>query len=260
MKKTFVHPECFRKGRLDRYYHYLYGYIFPFLQNVPIHDERHFLFKTCGELMDAFFFEIKNTNKYKMDLISTWVQARRPGIESIKFDFFDDHHFYDRINPDLLRERIIDLFPSLSQTEVNDEVILINRLKQDDYYKGGYRSGAAKRNIPNIQELSDNLNRKNIPNKIVSFERKSLFEQLQIFASHKIFVGQHGAAFSHLPVAPKNTSVIEILSPQIFNRDHWSGISRIYKYHHTKVLQKPNALSPVDIELVTSKIEEAINI
>lgn len=256
--KTFVYPQCFRKGRLDRYYHYLYGYIFPFLQNVSPYDDRHFLFKTCGSLMDAFFFEIKALNVYKMSLVRFFKETEKPDVETIRFPFFDDHHIYNRIKPVVLRQRILKLFPSLTDSIVSDDVVIINRLPSDPYYKNGYKSGAKKRNIPNIIELSESLTKKNISHKIIAFERKSLFEQLQIFSSHRIFVGQHGAAFSHLPIAPRNTKVLEILSPQIFKRKHWSDLSALYGYQHKKILQKPDALSPINVELLTAEIEESL--
>lgn len=256
--KTYIKPQCSKHGKLDRYYHYIFGYIYPIFQNIEPFTDKEFFVVSCGEIMDNIAREINDTGAYKLEIIRPF-RARK--IHSnISFANFDGPWNYHRINLDLLRKRITQIFPALSNLTVSKDVAIINRLPADNYYNSRrYRSGATKRNIPNINELSHSLTTKNIPHNIISFERKSFFEQLSIFASHKIFVGQHGAAFSHLPVAPKDTKVLEIMPRGIFGRTHWSHLSFLYKYHHQKIIQRPNAVSPINVKKITTEIERLYN-
>lgn len=255
-EKIFFPPNCFPRGKLNRYYHFIFGYIWPFLQEYTPDDNKTFVFKTCGSLMDEFLKEIKNQNVYDIEIVRLFSEVSRGNFTIKNLPWFDDHHNYDRIKPERLTQGIINLFPDLKDIKAKNEILIIKRLPPDSFYDGNEysnRSGTAKRDIPNLDDLVYELKSKNIPVKTETFERKSLFEQLKLFRSHNFIIGQHGAAFSHMPVAHKHCKIIEIVCPKTTKRGHWSELAHLYDLPFKRIQQKPDALSNLDIK-------EAVNI
>lgn len=244
--RYYIHPQNLY-GSIDEYFHFMYGYLFPFIQNTkPSYTDLYFLLE-CDPF-NRFYKELKlykitNVPKgknlsYNIDMFKSYI-----GYDSINCD-------YAFLNIGLLKDKIYQNFDKLNLN--NDKnILLIDRLPPDTSNPNPKKhfSGTARRSIPNMEDIKNLLDRKKIPFYFCHTENMSLKEQIEHFAQYKIIIAQHGAALGNIIFCSKNTHVIEI-RPQEKNDEPWyENLSKIIGNKLTVVPQE-HSHSPVNIELL----------
>lgn len=187
-------------GSTEHYYHFLFGLLLPFVQNVNANSEHTFYFKSCGPLNKHF--EIPG---YK-----TAIGNQGKNISFAGFDFTD----YRNCNLNLIKKKLFDAFEIVDDTR--NEILFVDRDKPDPFYQTVARmkgSGSYRRHIPNIDEVVDLVGQQ-FRVKKVFLENMSLREQIQTFRNAPIIVLQHGAAMSNIIWCKEKTLVIEIRNRQ----------------------------------------------
>lgn len=219
--RYYIHPQN-QYGSIDEYFHFLYGYLFPFIQHTsPSYDDIYFLLDCNG--FSRFYKELKaykiNTiekNKnlaYNIDMLKSYI-----GFDSIRC-------IYENLKPDIIKERIYKSI-KYTQNKYNTDVLLINRAIPNLDDKQTF-SGSIRRSIPNIDSIRNLLDRKNVSYTFCHMENMTLKEQIEIFSSHKIIIAQHGAALSNIIFCDNVIDIYEIRPLEKNNEPWYENLSKI---------------------------------
>jgi hypothetical protein len=244
--RYYIHPQNLY-GSVDEYFHFMYGYLFPFIQNtIPSYTDIYFLIE-C-DAFNRFYKELKlykiNTIpkgknlSYNIDMFKSFI-----GFDSIRCD-------YVSFNPVLVKDKIYKNFDRLNLTD-NGHILLIDRLPPDTSNPNSKKhfSGTNRRSIPNIEDIKNLLYRKNIPFHFCHTENMSLRQQIELFACHKTIIAQHGAALSNMIFCDKDSHVIEIRPLEKNDEPWYENLSKIIGNRFTTIAQD-HSHSPVNIELL----------
>jgi hypothetical protein len=206
MQKFLLVPDISCEfGAIDHYFHFMFGYLLPFIKNVDPHASNEYYFYDCG-IMNKLLFEVPQYN------IKLFDEKHQENYNRISFKGFDSWPFAD-LNVELMRSKIFKIF-NINRKAIN-RILIVDRKSPDDYFltksknKG---SGASRRSVPNMNCIYDSV-RNAFPNAevlLVHLEDKSLFEQIDLFYNSNCIIVQHGAAMSNLLFCQKNALVIQI--------------------------------------------------
>jgi hypothetical protein len=188
-------------GSIQHYFHFMYGYFLPFIQNTnPSYAE--YLFFDCGPMNRI----LNHVPLYNIKILKKLNYQN----ETISFSGWDLPH-YPEMNIPLIKNKIFDLF-AICKKPREDYVLLIDRKNPDLFYineseiKG---SGAIRRSVPNMDDIYKKLSEYMNVN-FVCLEDKPLKEQIELFYHASCVVVQHGAAMGNLLWCKSETRVIEI--------------------------------------------------
>jgi hypothetical protein len=188
-------------GSVQHYFHFMYGYFLPFIQNTnPSYAE--YLFFDCGPmnrlLSHVPLYNIKTIKELNCE------------HETISFSGWDLPH-YPEMNIHVIKNKMFDLF-AICKKPREDYVLLIDRKDPDTFYindaeiKG---SGRIRRSVPNMNEIYKKLSEyMNV--KFVYLEDKPLKEQIELFYHASCVVLQHGSAMGNLLWCKPETHIVEI--------------------------------------------------
>lgn len=138
-------------------------------------------------------------------------------------------------------------------------LLLIERRPADPYYESSQAeiksSGAARRSLPNIQELEQAL----APWRPlrVSLEGRSLKEQASLFFAADMIIAQHGAALTNILFCRPRTALIEIFSKSLDpNMGRiFEGLALTKSMRYFAVEQETNH-SPVELPAIVTAVEK----
>ena len=199
-------------GSVEHYYHFLLGYLLPFL--AATHAERRqarFLVRDCGP-MTAHFSILEEwcvniIDREELASLAADPRAVAPrGFDHVR-----------RYRDPALRQAIailLDLLHVRCRTPAGrDRLLLINRAAPDPYYSTDRSevksAGSERRSIPNIDELAEELAEDwNVS--LVTLEGLSLSEQARLFRTADVIVAQHGAALANIVFCTPETRIVEI--------------------------------------------------
>lgn len=230
-------------GSIEHYYHFLFGYLFPFIQNVNNNKRDIYYFDDCGPMNR----HILNLPLYNTKIIDPTIKIEK----TLQYRGYD--LFYNSINLKIIKQIIFSIHnidPLLS----GEEIILIDRDKPDNFYltkakiKG---SGSSRRHIPNIDDILVYLQNKIPTIKKVYLENMSLKDQVILFKTSKIIICQHGASMSNLIWCNPNTTVVEIRTRR--NDRCFNFLSQRCNLVHKKILQS-HKYQAVDPKLIYETI------
>lgn len=201
MTTFFVRPLNLM-GSVEHYFHFLFGYLIPFLENVPKNDGNRYLFRNCGPVMNEIILGLEG---YRTGLVG---KEDFDGI--VSFVGYDSPEF-PNMNMELVRNKVFQATDSLS-IEPEGKVLVVERAKPHEFYSKDSEireSGSSRRSVPNMLEVFRSI-KHSFPTEFVCLEGMALKEQVNLFRSRRFFVLQHGAAMANLLFAPKGSIVIEI--------------------------------------------------
>lgn len=142
------------------------------------------------------------------------------------------------------------------------EVIVLGRDHTPEHYaeKLPTRYGVAKRNIPNLKELVDELSQ--------SFDVElvdgALFSPQEMFVKcsrAKILVGQHGAALTNLFFMTPGSHVMEIAWPELASDDYLEMYRLMAKetgIHWTRPILQEDRFAKINVNTTASLVKEAL--
>lgn len=232
-------------GSIEHYYHFLYGYLLPFIQNVD--DFNHdYVFDNCGGPMNK---HILNLPKYKTDIINTDHKPEK----RIKYQGYDK--IYRDININYIHNKMCDLF-GIDKNLSGNQTILIDRLPPDDFYPTQAvikKSGSSRRNIPNIEDIYQLLKNNNIDVVKASTEIMSLYDQIKLFKTASRIISQHGAALGNMIWCNPGTEIIEIKIAGGGPLDWFNDLSRRCNFKYQSIHQK-GSFSSIDPNIVLDMV------
>ena len=216
-----------RGGSVEHFYHFLFGYLLPFLDIChPLRGHQQFLLRDCGPmnrlLRELDGFDIAQMPSWK---ILGSVLANNPSLGAIPkliAPGFDAPHAYDAAAFRRLRALVQDLFAHRlaaaaarhPRAAAGRLVLMIDRAPQDPFYatpraeKRG--AGAEIRSIPNMAEVHAAIAAR-YDTLLVRLETLPFFDQVYLFLHAWRVVGQHGAGLAHMIWAREDAALVEAI-------------------------------------------------
>ncbi len=236
-----------RGGSVQHFYHFLFGYLLPFLDYCQaLRPTHHFLMRDCGPMnrllreLDGFTITHVPANIVLTSVIG--LNEVVGGFPKIILPGFDLPAAYARdrflrsrtVMRDLYGERIAAAAARYPQAASDRLVLVIERAPPDPFYETAAAenrsAGAARRSVPNIEELRAAIATRH-DTLAVRLEECTLFEQIHLFSRAWRVMGQHGAGLAHMIWARPDAALVEILPnpdnrpiQRIANGDYFRGI------------------------------------
>lgn len=216
-----------RGGSVEHFYHFLFGYLLPFLDLChPLRGHRRFLLRECGP-MDALLAELDG---FEIARRPAWqilgsVVATNPSLGAIPKIIapgFDAPSAYDAATfrrlralvPELFAQRLAAAAERHPRAAADRLVLMIDRAPQDPFYatrraeKRG--AGAEIRSIPNMAEVHAAVAARH-DTLLVRLETLPFFDQVYLFSRAWRVVGQHGAGLAHMIWAREDAALVEAI-------------------------------------------------
>ncbi|BDG73285.1 glycosyltransferase family 61 protein [Roseomonas fluvialis] len=216
-----------RGGSVEHFYHFLFGYLLPFLDIChPLREHRRFLLRDCGPMNRL----LRELDGFEIALLPTWqvlgsVLANNPSLGALPklvAPGFDAPAAYDaavlrRIRalvPELFAARLAAAAERHPQAASDRLVLMVDRAPQDPFYasprseKRG--AGAQVRSIPNMAEIHAAVAAR-YEVLVVRLETLPFFEQVYLFSRAWRVVGQHGAGLAHMIWAREDAALVEAI-------------------------------------------------
>lgn len=220
----------------------MFGYLIPFLENVPENDGNTYVFKDCGPCMNKLLTSMPG---YKIEVGGQW-------NEEISFQGYDDPEFpgMDMRSSELKLERVF----SIAALR-DSRILVVDRVAPDPFYEKSEipESGASRRSVPNMGQI---FSRISAPKQLVHLEGLGLADQFALFRSSQFFVMQHGAAMCNLIVAPNNSCLVEIRSEE--DIDYYERLIS-FKRIRRIVVEQEQRHAPVDSNVVLESLRKLMS-
>lgn len=234
MRRVYVRPKNIG-GSIEHYFHFLFGYLIPFLENTGQDDGKLYLFRDCGPVMNALLFDLP---------------GYRTGIMKLGGDFEEEVCFpgYDRqdfpgMDMQKSRQRMLGLFKP-NEFRRRGRVLVVDRGSPHPFYRERAEipeSGSSRRSIPNMREIFSQF--RHVPSELVTLEGMTLRNQIRLFRNNGCFVLQHGASMANLLFCHEDSCVVEI-KPEGQEDYFRELISRLGLRH--KMIRQEHDHAPVD--------------
>lgn len=216
-------------GSVEHYFHFMFGYLVPFLDNVPKEDGNVYLFRNCGPVMNKILLNIPG---YRTEIFSGGIFDDR-----VSFLGYDNPDF-PNMNMKKSRHRLMDVFGVEPQKD--ETVLIVDRANPHEFYDSDSEvvtSGSSRRSIPNMLDILQAV-RRHFPAELVFLEDMGLKEQIELFSGRRRYVLQHGASMSNLLFSPEGSAVLEIRSDS--ERDYFHKMKSELGIRCGRVVQKHN--------------------
>jgi hypothetical protein len=253
-KSFFVRPRNLQ-GSTQHYFHLLFGYLIPFLENVPKGDGNLYLFRDCGPVMNEIILNMPgyNIGIFNNDKVH----------DAVEFKGYDSPEFPD-MNMERTRDMLINVF-GVSSSDQDLGVLVVDRASPHSFYEGKWSqdwsrvsggrceipgSGSSRRSVPNMHDVFESISRF-APAHFVHLEGMSLKDQIDLFSKYRCFVLQHGAAMSNLLFARKGSALLEIRDD--FTEDYFAKMKLVLNLRYRRIRQE-NCHSEVDPKEVAAQI------
>jgi len=222
---TFVVPRN-RCGSIEHYFHFLFGYLIPFVNNVSPSDETY-AFADCGPLMNEILADIvgfKTTTQIGIDSCD----------KKICFQGHDDVCF-TKFDIQLTRMKFFDVFQPRT---FDKKVLVVDRAKPHVFYETRAEikeSGSCRRSVPNMTDVFSEIKQVFKNADLVFLEGMPLKDQMELFSNSSCVVMQHGAAMANLIWCEKGASVVEIRSD--LTVDYFKKMVGMAGLNHVRIKQ-----------------------
>lgn len=211
VERIFVR-QANMEGSVEHYFHFLFGYLIPFLNNVPKDDGNIYLFRDCGPVMNPI---LKNLPGYRTEFFGSEKPDR-----VVCFRGHDSPEFLG-MDMESSKKKVMDVF-GVDSPPHDERILIVDRASPHDFYRTKAEildSGSSRRSVPNMKDIFGEVAR-HFPADLVFLEGMTFVEQIKLFASRKVVILQHGAAMSNLLFSRKGSFVVEIRSDGA--RDYFS--------------------------------------
>ncbi|CAH0265506.1 glycosyltransferase 61 family protein [Roseomonas sp. CECT 9278] len=228
-------------GSVEHFYHFLFGYLLPFLEHChAMRGSHRFQMRDCGPMnrllrgLPGFHIAVKPVYKVLETVVGTVPGSA--GTARIMVPGFDAPHAY---NPERFRRirRIvarlfgpqIDSFARAHPLAASERLVLVidRAPPPPEYLADGTEAksgGSARRSVPNMAEVFAAIAERHDA-LLVRLEECSLLEQVFLFSRAWRVVGQHGAGLSHMIWARPDAGLVEIMPnpKQLSNDAQWQA-------------------------------------
>lgn len=258
------------RGPLGNFYHFLIGYFLPVYHYRMVHPDRSLVVASCPpydqwwELLPGEELKIiqassamqqsylagskRFTHKYELVALIGWDKWERFSSRPIRA--ISEHlrnHLSHRNQTGNHSQAAVALGRNFVPSAVPENLRA--------------RYGSLKRNIPNLEEVTEHLNSL-LPTQLVepgTWSPRDLAEQCQ---RTSVLIAQHGAALANAILLDIRSTVMEIT---------WRGFqespyARIYELlckelgiNYVNVVAQENCFSPADVAVILKAVEENIN-
>jgi hypothetical protein len=234
-------------GSVQHFYHFLLGYLLPFLEQCHrLRPTHRFMFRDCGPMndllrqLDGFLIDTLPANFVLSSLVG--LNKANSAIPRIIVPGFDLPSAYERdrfvrcrkVMQALYGAQIAAASAKYPATASDRLVLVIDRAPPHPFYNTAASenrsAGAARRSVPNMAEIGDMIAARHDV-LLVRLEECSLFEQIHLFSRAWRVVGQHGAGLAHMIWARPDAGLVEIIPnpgrqalEMIPNADYFRGI------------------------------------
>jgi hypothetical protein len=251
-------------GALDNYFHFMFGYLLPFIEIFsPIRAGQRFQFCDCGPMnrillnLPGFNTQVVTAQHMVMAMSGAFAaMAGRPRITVPGFDSVQAYSLsrFIRVRGAMSRHfgPRIDAagatFPAASKERF---VLVVDRAPPHPYYQGdgvtAGLSGTTRRSVPNMAALAEAIGARH-PVVMVRLEDLDLFEQIHLFARAWRVVAQHGAGLANLIWMRKGATVVEIFpdTPESKVQDYFGPLAKVLGLSRT-VLPQDDAHAEVPV-------------
>lgn len=235
------------QGSIEHYYHFLYGYLFPFIQYHNINGNDTYYFNDCGPVINKIITELPGIN--------TGIINNDTKIDNNVQYFGFDNGKYHNINIQKIKSLIEEIYHiDTARQHFVEEALLIDRDIPHEFYHKQAKikgSGSSRRHIPNIDQIHSYLLSKNMVVKKIFLEHLSLLDQINLFNTHRIIVAQHGASMSNLIWCKPQTKIIEIRTTN--NSNCFNRLINLCQLEHKPIIQQ-HRFAPVNPENIYKAI------
>jgi hypothetical protein len=252
-------------GSVEHYYHFLLGFLTPLVNWRSASGNSMpgtILIRSCGPL-DALLRELAVDNLVIMDrdehagLLDQRTYQGRP-LSHVTLGGSDSLNHHNAVVFSMAASEIARLVgANLASEEISAadrpiRILLVGRASSDPFYLSEAAeiksSGAARRSVPNLDEVADALSRWSERTGVGIVDRallegRSLREQILLFNNADIVISQHGAALANLIFCRRGTGVVEWL-PKDLVRKPVSRAVRVSRWIRHHVLRLPACEGP----------------
>lgn len=213
-------PQLF-EGHIEQFYHLLFDILLPLslvLDQTP--SKVNFTIQELGVLTPMLLKVFGERVKIKP------LSESKPNEEQIILMGMTPNEMnVEGADLDILIERFFNKL-KIEKSEKPNKIILLERGPPDPYYVTNTRfhsSGAPRRSIKNHKELENLIGSKVKPTyefHNLTLKNMSIEDQVRMFNSAALVIGQHGAALSNMMWMPKESTVFELghISKTYFTR------------------------------------------
>lgn len=249
-----------RGGSVEHFYHFLFGYLLPFLDNCHLlRAERRFLLRDCGPMNRL----LRELDGFEITLQPPWIvlgsvvgtnpalgalpKLIAPGFDAPTAYAAATFHRLRALLPRLFPERLAAAAARHPYAASDRMVLVIDRAAPDPFYASprseNRGAGSAVRSIPNMAEVFGAVAQGHEAH-LVQLESLPFFDQVYLFSRAWRVVGQHGAGLSHMIWAREGAALVEAIpSPdgvppaKVAFADFFRGICRALGLAWHPVLQ-----------------------
>lgn len=212
-------------GSVQEYYHFLLGYLGPVLVWLERHPGTQIAMRDCGPMqpwIDALLgkedLEILNPGA----MLHLFAGRRHKAQVLLGFDDparFKPAHLEAFRSIALRRAGIATSAAAAGGGAGVAGITVIDRATSGEFNATAAAevpaSGAAVRSIPNLREVVTSPSFVSPPDvvQVVDSAHLGPVEQMQLFSSTSLLIGQHGAGLANMLWMPRGSAVVEILPP-----------------------------------------------
>jgi hypothetical protein len=216
-----------RGGSVEHFYHFLFGYLLPFLDTChPLRAERRFMLRDCGPMnrllheLDGFEIALQPPSMMLGSMVGTnpalaaLPKLIAPGFDAPTAYRADTFQRLRALLPRLFPQRLAAAAARHPYAASDRMVLVIDRAAPDPFYatprseKRG--AGSAVRSIPNMAEVFAAVAQAHDAH-LVQLEPLPFFDQVYLFSRAWRVVGQHGAGLAHMLWAREGAALVEAI-------------------------------------------------
>ncbi len=218
-RETLAIVPANRGGSVEHFYHFLFGYLLPFLEVChPLRGHRRFLLRDCGPmnriLRELDGFEIGQLPGWMIFGTLVGTNPSLGAIPKVIAPGFDAPDAYDAARFRRLRALVPELFAArLAEAAArhplaaSERLVLVIDRAPPAEQRG---AGAAVRSIPNIAEVHAAIAARH-ETLLVRLETLPFLDQVHLFSRAWRVVGQHGAGLAHMIWAREDAALVEAI-------------------------------------------------
>ena len=255
--RTLLVPNQW-SGSVQEYYHFLLGYMGPVLVWLERHPGRQIAMRDCGPMQPWIDALLAGEDMVILNPGAMLHLFAGKVHRSVVLQGFDDPTVFDGtrlLEFKALALRRLGIAPSSANRET-----VIDRASSGEFNSTAAAevpaSGAAVRSIPNLREaiaacgLDPQVT-------IVDSAHLSPHEQVSLFSSTSLLIGQHGAGLANMLWMPTGSTVVEILPPSPpWVEPIFANLAAALGHQHRLVLQKDphSPIEPTDLAAALAQV------
>ncbi len=246
-------------GSVQEYYHFLLGYLGPVLVWLERHPDKQIAMRDCGPMqpwIDALLgdedLEILNPGA----MLHLFASKRH---RSRVLRGFDDPARFDAAHLEEFRS-IAMRRAGLASPAKGGGITVIDRATSGEFNATPAAevpaSGASVRSVPNLREVvaSPSLFSPADAVRVIDSAHLDPVEQMTLFSSTTLLIGQHGAGLANMVWMPRGSAVVEILPPSPpWVAPIFSNLAAALG-HRIAVVSQDGPHSPVDAAAVAAAV------